>query len=239
MSNVAIIFAGGTGMRMNSKTRPKQFLELYGKPIIIYTMEQFEQSDLINGIVVVCLEEWIDYCWGLVKKYGLEKVVNIIPGGKTGFESRRAGIIEAGRYFPPDSIALLHDGVRPLVDGRTIRDDIISVRKYGSAITVCPAQETVAIKSDDGTVGEILDRSKCEIAKAPQCFYLNDLLIIHNQAFDEGIQDCIDTAFLMRKYGFELHTVPGLPENIKITTPSDFYIFRAIVDARENSQIFG
>lgn len=239
MNNVAIIFAGGTGQRMNTKTKPKQFLELHGKPIIIYTMEQFEQSDRIDGIIVVCLADWIDYCWKLVSKFGLKKVVSIIPGGKTGFESRRNGVIEASMKFPLDSVALMHDGVRPLIDSKTISDDIDSVLQYGSAITVAPAQETITIKSDDGTVGEIFDRSKCEIAKAPQCFYLGDLLKIHNKAFDEGIEDCIDTAFLMKSYGYKLHTVTGLTENIKITTPSDFYMFRAIIDARENSQIFG
>lgn len=239
MSNVAIIFAGGTGKRMNSKAKPKQFLELHGKPVIIYTIEQFEQADRIDGIIVVCLSDWIDYCWKIVKKFGLEKIVSIIPGGKTGFESRRNGVIEASKHFTSDSVALMHDGVRPLIDGKTISDDIDSVLRFGSAITIAPAQETITIKSDDGAVGDILDRSKCEIAKAPQCFYLGDLLKIHNQAFDEGIEECIDTAFLMRQYGYKLHTVAGLPENIKITTPSDFYIFRAIVDARENSQIFG
>lgn len=235
---VAIIFAGGTGQRMNTKSKPKQFLELHGKPIIIYTLEKFEQSDRVDGIVVVCLEDWIEYCWKLVRKHGLEKVVSIIPGGETGFESRRAGVIEASRRFPDDSVALLHDGVRPLVDETTIHNAIDSVLKYGSAITTAPAQETIAIRMDNGTVGEILDRSKCEIAKAPQCFFLGDLLRVHNQAYEEGVVDCIDTAFLMQKYGFTLHTVSGSPENIKITTPSDFYIFRAIVDASENSQIF-
>ncbi|HJJ90233.1 MAG TPA: IspD/TarI family cytidylyltransferase [Methanocorpusculum sp.] len=240
MSNVAIIFAGGTGQRMNSKTKPKQFLELHGKPIIVYTLEQFEQSERIDGIIVVCVDGWIDYCWKQVKKFGLEKVISIIPGGKTGFYSRRNGVIEASKYFPYDSVALMHDGVRPLIDRKTISDAIDSVLEFGSAITVSPAQETIiTIKPDDGTVGEILDRSKCEIAKAPQCFHLGDMLKIHNQAYADGVEDCIDTAFLMRMYGYKLHTVTGLPENIKITTPSDFYIFRAITEARENSQIFG
>lgn len=239
MSNVAIIFAGGTGQRMNSGTKPKQFLELHGKPIIVYTIEQFEQSKEIDGIIVVCLQEWIEYCEALIRKYSLSKVMSVIPGGKTGFESRRAGVVEASKHFSLDSIALMHDGVRPLIDGDTIHKDIESVKKYGSAITTAPAQETITVMTDDGTVGEIFDRSKCEIAKAPQCFYLGDLLKIHNQAYADGVHDCIDTAFLMRKYGYTLHTVAGLPENIKITTPADFYIFKAIIDARENTQIFG
>ena len=239
MSNIAIIFAGGTGQRMNSKTKPKQFLELHGKPIIIYTIEQFEQANAIDGIIIVCLKDWMDYCWKLVRKFGIEKVVSIIQGGETGFESRRNGVIEASKHFPPDSIALMHDGVRPLIDEKTINDNIDSVKKFGSAITISPAQETIAVITNNGTVGEILDRNKCEIAKAPQSFFLEDLLKIHNQAHSEGVTDCIDTAYLMKSYGYDLHTVAGLPENIKITTPSDFYIFRAIVDARENSQIFG
>ena len=239
MSNVAIIFAGGTGQRMNTRVKPKQFLELHGKPIIIYTLEHFEHSELIDGIVIVCLSEWIDYCWKMVKKFGLEKVVSIVPGGDTGFKSRLAGVIEASKHFSPDSIALMHDGVRPLIDEKTISDNIASVKEYGSAITTAPAQETIAIKTEDGTVGEIFDRSKCEIAKAPQSFYLGDMLKVHNQAVQDGVDDCIDTAFLMQEYGHSLHTVKGLPENIKITTPADFYIFRAIIDARENSQIFG
>lgn len=239
MSNVAVIFAGGTGQRMNSKTKPKQFLELYGKPIIIYTLERFEQSKLIDGIIVVCLADWIEYCRNLIKKYALRKIVSVIPGGDTGFISRRNGVVEASNHFREDSIILMHDGVRPLIDEKTISDNIDCVRENGSSITVAMAQETVAIQSNDGTVGEIFDRTRCEIAKAPQCFFLGDLLKVHNQAFEEGIKDSIDTAVLMQKYGYELHTVVGLQENIKITTPVDFYIFRAIIDAKENLQIFG
>ena len=189
--------------------------------------------------MIVCLSDWIDCCWKFVKRFGIEKVISIISGGETGFQSRRNGVIEASKHYSEDSIILMHDGVRPLIDGKTINDDIVCVKEHGSAITISPALETVTIKSDDGTVGEIFDRSRCEIAKAPQCFYLRDLLKIHNQAYEKGIKDCIDTAYLMRQYGYKLHTVVGLPENIKITTPSDFFIFRAIIDARENSQIFG
>lgn len=239
MKNVAVIFAGGTGQRMKTKTKPKQFLELHSKPVIIYTLEQFERCSEIDGIIIVCVKEWIGYCKELIRKYGIEKVISIVPGGTTGFESRRIGVLEAVDHFALDTIILMHDGVRPLIDVETIVKDIESVKAYGSAITVAPATETIAIKSEDGTVGSILNRSMCEIAKAPQCFFLKDLLVVHNKASEDGIKDCIDTAYLMKQYGYQLHTVVGCAENIKITTPSDFYIFRAIIDARENSQIFG
>ena len=99
--------------------------------------------------------------------------------------------------------------------------------------------ETIALKCDDGEIGEIIERSRCQLAKAPQCFYLSEILEAHKRARRENLRSFIDSASLMRHYGHALFTVEGPSENIKITTPSDFYLFRALLDARENSQIFG
>jgi 2-C-methyl-D-erythritol 4-phosphate cytidylyltransferase len=237
--NVAIIFAGGTGQRMNSKTKPKQFLELHGKPIIIYTLEHFEHHELIDGIVVVCVEDWIEYCKSLIEKFNIRKVNAVIPGGKTGMLSRFEGVKKAAQLFPNDTVCLMHDGVRPLIDRDIISKNIESVEKFGSAVTVAPAIETIAVKGEDNKVGQIIDRSKCQMAKAPQSFRLGELLRAHQNAVDSGITDCIDTAYLMQQNGHDVYTVEGTSENIKITTPTDFYTFRALMDIRENSQIFG
>lgn len=237
--NTAIIFAGGTGQRMNTKSRPKQFLELHGKPIIIYTMEHFEQHELIDGIIVVCLEEWIDYCRELIEKFRITKVKAIIPGGKTGFLSRYEGVKKAAEIYPDDTICLMHDGVRPIIDRDIISRNIETVERCGSAVTVAPAIETIALEGEDNKVGEIIDRKKCRLAKAPQSFRLGDLLEAHRKAFDMGMTDCIDTAYLMKMSGYDVCTVEGSPENIKITTPADFYMFRTIMEIRENTQIFG
>lgn len=237
--NIAIIFAGGTGQRMNSKTKPKQFLELHGKPIIIYTLEHFDQHELIDGIIVVCVKDWIDYCQGIIEKFHIEKIKAVIPGGKTGMLSRYEGVKKAAELYPEDTICLMHDGVRPLIDHDIISRNIESVKKYGSAVTVAPAVETIAIRATDNKVGEIIDRSKCQMAKAPQSFRLGKLLSAHKNAVDSGMLDCIDTAYLMQLQGNAVYTVEGSAENIKITTPTDFYTFRALMDIRENSQIFG
>lgn len=237
--NVAIIFAGGTGQRMNSKTKPKQFLELHGKPIIIYTLEHFEHHELIDGIVVVCVEDWIEYCKSLIEKFNIRKVNAVIPGGETGMLSRFEGVKKAAQLFPNDTVCLMHDGVRPLIDRDIISKNIESVEKFGSAVTVAPAIETIAVKGEDNKVGQIIDRSKCQLAKAPQSFRLGELLRAHQNAVDSGIADCIDTAYLMQQNGHDVYTVEGTSENIKITTPTDFYTFRALMDIRENSQIFG
>lgn len=236
--NIGIIFAGGTGQRMNTKTKPKQFLELHGKPIIVHTIEQFENHPLVDGIVVVCLESWIPYLNKLIKKFALEKVSSVVPGGDTGQHSIRNGLVEASKLFPENSVVLIHDGVRPLIAEETITACIESVNTYGSAITVVSAIETI-IKGDGTTITEVMDRKTCYMARAPQCFYLKDILAAHNRADDEGKDNFIDSASMMRNYGYSLHMVEGNRENIKITTPPDFYVFRAISDARENSQIFG
>ena len=207
--NIAIIFAGGTGQRMNTKTKPKQFLELYGKPIIIYTLEKFQEHEQIDGIIVVCVKEWIGYCESLISKFGITKVKLVTPGGETGMMSRYNGIMKAAELFPEDTICLMHDGVRPLIDHDTISKNIESVKKTGTAVTVSPAIETIAVIETDNKVGQIIDRKKCQMAKAPQSFRLTDLVKAHQKAVDEGMLDCIDTAYLMQMNGYDIYTVEG------------------------------
>lgn len=237
--NIAIIFAGGAGQRMNTKTKPKQFLELHGKPILVYTLEQFQHHPEIDGIVLVSLEGWIGYCWEMIEQYRLLKVAAVVPGGDTGQGSIYLGLREAASLYPEDSVVLIHDGVRPLIDQGTITKAIRCVEENGTAVTVSPAIETIVFNNDDRSVGKIFDRSRCQLAKAPQCFRLGEILNAHEKAKAERHNDFIDSACLMQYYGYQLFTVEGPAENIKITTPYDFYLFRAISDARENSQIFG
>lgn len=235
--NIAVVFAGGTGQRMNTKSKPKQFLELHGKPILIYTLEAFQNHSEIDGIILVILEEWITYCEELVDRYRLTKVNAVIAGGESALLSQYNGLVKANELYGENAIVLIHDGVRPLIDNDTISKNIASVKKLGSAITVSPAIETIVIKTEGGEIGEIIERSKVELARAPQSFYLRDIIEAHKKAQLDG-EAFIDSASLMQHYGYHLHSVNGSPENIKITTPNDFYTFRALVDARENSQIY-
>ena len=235
----ALIFAGGSGTRMNSKSRPKQFLQFYGKELIIHTLENFQNHFEINGIAAVCIEEWIPYLNKLLEKYGIDKVKAVVSGGVTGQESIFKGL-KAIKTFDKDekSIVLIHDGVRPFINEDVISSCIKSVKEKGSAITVVPATETI-ITSEDGKISTITDRSKCCLARAPQCFYLDDILDAHHKAIKDGNLNMIDSASLMKFYGHELYTVQGNADNIKITTPADFYTFKALYEVRENQQIFG
>lgn len=143
--NIAVIFAGGAGRRMNTTSLPKQFLELHGKPILVYTVEQFQRHEMIDGIIIVMLKEWIEYCQKLVERYRLDKVAAVVQGGETGQESIFHGLDKAHELYSPDDIVLIHDGVRPLVDHDTITRNIECVKAHGTAITVAPAIETIAI----------------------------------------------------------------------------------------------
>lgn len=237
--NVALIFAGGVGRRMNSKSTPKQFLEMHGKPIIIHTLEVFENHTDIDSICIACVESHIDFMKSLCKKFAITKVKWIVKGGATGQESIFNGLSEVHRHCPDDTIVLIHDGVRPNITEDLITNNIISVRENGTAISCSMATETPAEIDEMGNITTITNRASAVIAKAPQSFFLKDIYHSHVKAQKEGINEFIDSASMMRYYGFKLHMVECSWDNIKITTPNDFYIFRAILEARENSQIFG
>lgn len=237
--NIAVIFAGGVGTRMNTKSMPKQFLELHGKPIIIYTLEIFENHSDIDGIVIACVSEWIPYLKRILSKFGICKVKKIVSGGATGQESIYNGLIAVKELYALNTTVLIHDGVRPIIDKNLISNCISSVEKYGTAITVVRAKETFVILNNYKSVSFIPERQKSVIAKAPQCFVLSSILSAHERAMSDGFNNFIDSCTMMNYYGYDLALVEGDYENIKITNPIDFYLFRAIEEARENSQIFG
>lgn len=240
--NIAVIFAGGTGQRMHTKSRPKQFLELNGKPIIIYTIELFDNHSDIDGIVVVCLESWIPFLKKMLRKFEINKVVEIVSGGETGQESIYKGLCAAETFskskHSSDDIVLIHDGVRPLITEETITENIKVAKEKGNCITCVPATETFIINQPDGSL-EIPTRSQCMIARAPQTFHLKDILDAHRKSIAAGKIDFIDSCGMMTYYGHRMNTIIGPMENIKITTPTDFFIFRAMVEVHENQQIFG
>ena len=240
--NIAVIFAGGSGTRMNTKTRPQQLLALNGKPIIIYTIELFDNHPDIDGIVVVCLESWIPFLQKMLKKFEISKVVRVIPGGVSGQDSIFKGLCAAEEYAKDQKdenvIVLIHDGVRPLITEDTITDNINKVKECGSCITTVPAIETVIVDRHDGSL-EIPKRSDCMMARAPQSFYLRDIIGAHRKSQQEGKTDFIDSCSMMSHYGYKLGLVQGPMENIKITTPTDYFVLRAMVEVHENQQIFG
>ena len=239
--NIAVIFAGGVGSRMHSKERPKQFLEMYNKPIIIHTLEHFQNHPMIDALVVVCIESWISYLNELLYKFRIEKVKKVVPGGETGQLSIYHGLKAAKEVANEEkAVVLIHDGVRPLITEKLITNNIEAVRRYGSAITTAKVKETILVVNEqDSSIDYVPSRNNSRVAKAPQSFWLDEILSAQEKALAKGERDWIDSCTLMQEYGFKMHLIDGPSQNIKITTPEDFYTMRAILEAKENEQIYG
>ena len=181
--NIAIIFAGGSGVRMGSGI-PKQFLEINGKPVIVHTLQLFQYHDEIDKIYISVLEEYIGYMQELVDEYRLNKTAAIIPGGTTAQDSIYNALKRAEAENPDDSIVLLHDGVRPFVSYEVISNNIAGVKENGNAITCTACYETILLSHDGQCVESVPYRKDTFAAQAPQSFYLKDIIEAHDAIRD-------------------------------------------------------
>lgn len=234
----ALIFSGGTGMGIRPYSRPKQFLELYGKPIIIYTLEHFEYHNEIDDIVIVCIENYISELKMLIDRYGITKVSKIVPGGNTGHDSIYYGLYSIADSARDEDIILIHEGVRPLITEELISDNIKTVKQNGSAITVEPSRESVVNSVNGVIIDAVPNRNTVYIAKAPQTFYFKQIYEAYKKANMDNIKT-VDSAQLCGIYNIPIHMVRSTKNNIKISDPADYYMFRALLEATENQQIFG
>ena len=225
--NCAVIFAGGTGSRMHNPI-PKQFLEVHGKPVIIHTIEQFQRHSMIHAISVVCLESRIEELRTLVVRWGLEKVKYIVPGAQTGQQSIYRGLEALMPGSSKGDIVLINDGVRPFVSQEIITRCIECVKEHGSAITSAPVPDTIGIVESTGEISGIPDRKKCYALKAPQGFYLEDIIDAHHKAMKEDKYCFTNSAELFRNYGGELHVLEDEGVNFKITAPADLELMKTL-----------
>ena len=235
---IALIFAGGTGHRMNTRSKPKQFLELHGKPVIIYTLEHFQRHEKVDAIVAVCLHDWINALNEQIKRYGISKVKKIVPGGATGHDSIYLGLCAIAEFAAGNDVVLIHDGVRPLITDDLITKNIDIAQRYGNAITVENVRESVVRSRNGNAIDDVPPRGDMYVAKAPQTFLFGDIFGIYQLGQRDNFKS-IDSAHLCHEYGVSLHMVKSTSNNLKITEPADYYIFRALYDAMENEQIFG
>ncbi len=235
----AIILAGGTGVRMRTKGLPKQFLSLYGKPIIVYTLETFENCPLVDQIIIPCNKDWIKHMEGLVKKYNITKVKAVVSGGADRSMSVVNGLRAIGEADPLD-LVLIHDGVRPLVKEETILENIRVAAEKGNAMTVKRNIETVVItESDSAKIDDFKNRDNTYTLTAPQTFHTKECLEIYEKAMADGMEIPLDTSLLYGKLGKDIFLVVEEGLNLKITTPEDFYYLRSYLEYQENIDILG
>lgn len=243
VKNIAIIFAGGVGSRMGSEI-PKQFLQVYGKEIIVHTLEKFQYNDNVDLIYVGCVEEYIHDFEQMVQKYHITKIPmgGIIPGGTSGQDTIYKVLKRAREDNPGDSICLIHDGVRPLINDDLINNCIKSVEEYGSAVTVTKAFETPLISEDGKEVKEVLPRKYVYTAQAPQSFRLDDIIAAHEKirATEEGYDNprIVDSCSLMKECGNTVHIVEGNRGNIKVTTLDDYITLLGNLEIEDYYQVF-
>lgn len=226
MKNVAAIFAGGIGTRMGSNI-PKQFLEIYGKPILLHTIEKFEINDLIDEIYIGCKEEFIPLLEKYLNKYSMKKIkkANIISGGSTGLETIYK-LLKKISSNHDEAIVLIHDGVRPNITDDVITKNIESVKKYGSAITCVPTFETSVVSENGIDIDKFLERKKVYTAKAPQSFKLSEILKSYEKVLEEyktfDVKGLIDSCSVAMHNGISLKMIEGNRDNIKVTTSNDY-----------------
>ncbi|ESE30392.1 putative 2-C-methyl-D-erythritol 4-phosphate cytidylyltransferase [Eubacterium brachy ATCC 33089] len=238
--NIGIIFAGGSGVRMGAGI-PKQFLEVNGKPIIIHTLDIFEDHNDIDEIYIACKAEYINKLKKMLDRYWIKKVAEIVPGGETGQDSILNALKAAKKNSGKDDIVLIHDGVRPCITEDIITNAIALVKDKGSAITCTELFETPVVSHNGEIVEDVPKRDNFYTAQAPQCFYIDDILEAHSKIREinpryEGI---VDSCTLMRSIGNEVAILLGNRGNIKVTTPEDLYVFRAMINYRETQDAFG
>nr|WP_296958106.1 IspD/TarI family cytidylyltransferase [uncultured Mediterraneibacter sp.] len=238
--NIAIIFAGGSGVRMGAGM-PKQFLEINGKPIIIHTLDNFQNNPLIDKIYIACKSDYIEKLKYMIDYYRITKTKGIVEGGKTGQDSIYNGLKYALKENPEDSIVLLHDGVRPYISDDVIEKNIESVKKYGTAITCTAFFETPVVSESRDIVEKMPLRKDMFTAQAPQSFRLGEIVAAHEKIrkTNPNYENIADSCNLFYNLGKEVHIVEGNRGNIKVTTPEDFYLLRALLQYRENEQILG
>ncbi len=241
--NVAIILAAGVGQRMRNGGVPKQFLKLMGKPIIIYTLEKFEQSEEIDKVIVVCHGSYIEHMRSLLHVYQINKVMEIIVGGSDRQKSLQRGlhtVLENGGTG--EDLVMIHDGVRPLVDLWIIHENIRVARQYGCAVTVHPVTESVVVTGEEeADMDDFKKRSNTYSLTAPQTFVLGRIMEAYEKinTLEQEELPLLDAAMVYAKTGGTVHLVKEQGTNIKITTPEDFYYLKAILELEENKYVFG
>ena len=233
--NIAIITAGGSGRRMK-RDIPKQFIKVYDKPVIVYTLEDFQVHPLIDAIEVVCLDGWQDALQTYIEQYGISKVRWIVPGGSTVQESIRNGVYNLENIASDDDTIIIHDSVRPLSDPTVLTDVIEKCHQYGNAVASLPDHEQIFIvDEDDSTITErCVPRETLRRVFTPQAYKFRMLDDKYHEAFSKkiGIYGSSYTNTMMADLGVKLHLAAGSKINIKITTPVDLELFKYI---RENA----
>lgn len=231
---VAILTAAGLGTRMGQEV-PKQFLNIYDKPIIVYTMERFQKNQEIDGIVVVTLPNWMEFVTTYARQFGISKLVAVVPGGETGQESIKNGIDAIAEHFPRDTTVMIHDGNRTMVDDAIISDSLRVYREHGSAVAVIPCTEVVFKGESASESTEEIPREFLWRTQTPHTYPLEKLQWALSEAKQRGMTGMAAMCQLMCRLGQKTYYSKGSEKNLKLTTLDDIDIFKALLKAERSA----
>jgi len=234
--NIAIIFAGGTGQRCKTGSCvPKQFIEILGKPIIIHTLDIFQNHPQIDKIYIAIHPDYVNFMQELIDKFQITKVKGIVKGGESGQESIFNALSLAVKENKTSDTVLIHDGVRPILNDDVITKNIESVEKYGNAITCTNCHETVLVSINALNPIHVPYRNNTYTAQAPQSFKLGEILDAHytlQNSRPNPYENMIDSCTIFDFLGLKTYMVQGNRGNIKITTQEDLHILKALIELR-------
>ncbi len=232
MKNYVILLAGGVGKRMGADI-PKQFMEVKGKPIIVYSIENFQRNPQIEKIVVVCVKDWIEYCQELVEKYSLTKVQWIIEGGNTGHDSIRNGVFFLKDKIDVNDFIIVHDAVRPILPQKAIDDVIRVAHEKGNASSSIACHPPI-VYTEDGESGITdIDREHVMLTASPQAYNYSLALSCYEKAEKEDRHDFTFTSSLLIHCKERVYFAKGTTSNIKVTKKEDIALFEALLAVPE------
>lgn len=231
--NVALLIAGGSGNRMHQDI-PKQFLTVNEKPVIIYTLEAFQNHPEIDSIAVVCIEGWEQVLRAYAQQFNIDKLKYIVHGGKNGQDSIRNGVYELEKHYAANDFVLIHDAIRPMVSAEIISDCIRVANLHGNAITVIPCAEAM-LQTNDGVESiNSYPRDQLKRTQTPQAFRIGDICDLHRRALEKGITNSVASCTLMIEMRKKVYFSAGSEKNIKLTTVEDIDIFKALLAAKRS-----
>jgi 2-C-methyl-D-erythritol 4-phosphate cytidylyltransferase len=232
MKTVAVIPSAGRGERMKEELN-KPYLLLAEKPILAHTLFPFEESPLIHELIVIVAPREIEYCKReVIEAFRISKVSHVLAGGK----ERQDSIWEGLKMVPPDcEIVIIHDGVRPLVTKRFIESSIEAAQRYGAVVTAIPLKDTVKMVSREREVIETPVRHTLMAIQTPQAFRFEVIRKAYDKAYRDGFYGTDDSS-LVERIGIKVKVIPGIYENIKITTPEDLILAEALLKRRKGNK---
>jgi len=236
--NIALIIAGGSGSRMGQDI-PKQFINVYDKPVLIYTLEGFQNHPQIDSILVVCIDGWHDVVKAYAKQFQIDKLKWVVSGGKTGQESIRNGVFALEGICSDNDIIIIHDGIRPLVEKAVLTDVIVKCQQYGNGVTSMPYNEQIFIVDDEISTIQYIPRETLKRVATPQAYKYGKLLWAYKKAFAEGIgiYGSSYTNTMMVELGERLYFAAGSDKNIKLTTKDDLELFKSYLVSEKDKWI--